>query len=51
MLGSKYTAQYHEEGRKARREGKNSWDNPYNYVWEAQAAYAWDEGFKEKEAA
>ena len=27
-------------------EGKESWDNPYSFISETLAAYAWEEGYK-----
>lgn len=40
-----------EEGAKAKRDGKGSWDNPYSFITETHEAYAWDDGFKRAEAA
>lgn len=37
---------YREEGKAAAQSGANSWDNPYDYRFEALAANAWDEGYK-----
>lgn len=36
-----------EEGRKAHRDGQPMHANPYDYRFEAVAANAWDDGWKE----
>lgn len=46
MLGSQNLSEYIEEGRRAARDGKQSFENPYNYITETHAAYAWEEGFR-----
>lgn len=46
MIGQANLTSYTNEGAKARKDGKESWENPYSYMTETLAAYAWDEGFK-----
>ena len=53
MLGAANLTQYIEEGEKAFRDGKQEWENPYNFITETLAAYAWEQGYRtaKKEAA
>ena len=46
MLGTANLTRYVEEGAKARAAGKESFDNPYSFITETMAAYAWEEGYK-----
>jgi hypothetical protein len=46
MIGSHAAKHAAEEGRKARKAGKESWDNPYSFMHETLQAYAWEEGWK-----
>ena len=46
MLGAANLTAYVNEGAKARKDGKANWENPYSYMTETLAAYAWDEGYK-----
>lgn len=54
MLGAATREKTYEEakmeGRKAKEQGMNSWDNPYDYRWEPMAANGWDDGFANNEA-
>ena len=46
MLGTANLAAYVKEGAKARRDRKESWENPYSFITETLQAYAWEEGYK-----
>ena len=46
MIGTASLKLQVEEGAKAREEGKEVWENPYSFITETVAAYAWEEGYK-----
>ena len=46
MLGSKQLAKIMEEGKIAKNNGIEKFENPYSFTTESIAAYAWLEGYK-----
>ena len=49
MIGMEAAKTAREEGRKAAEQGKTADDNPYDYRFESVQAYAWDQGFRERD--